>query len=235
MNRIIIILIFCTSLIQAQNIEEVKNYQILKTKLVNQVSLLNDSIKKIDSKINELESKTILKSISDSTLFTFSRKNAKLKKNPDPMAEPIKIFPTSQKVLILDYKEEYFGVCVESQCGYMNEMWLEQNDKIRDFVRLKIAEKEELKRLAIERSFKREEVEETKLKKLYEKKYGSIIYQKLKKGYYWLGMNQEMATISLGSPNKINSTVGSWGTNEQWVYDGMYLYFENGKLTSYQK
>ena len=47
-------------------------------------------------------------------------------------------------------------------------------------------------------------------------------------------MNREMATISLGRPKDINRTVESWGVHEQWVYDGIYLYFENGKVTSYQ-
>ena len=43
-----------------------------------------------------------------------------------------------------------------------------------------------------------------------------------------------MALISLGKPDDINRTVGSWGVNEQWVYGRNYYYFENGKLTSYQ-
>lgn len=37
-----------------------------------------------------------------------------------------------------------------------------------------------------------------------------------------------------GIPKAINRSVGKWGVHEQWVYDGGYLYFENGKLTSYQ-
>jgi len=32
-------------------------------------------------------------------------------------------------------------------------------------------------------------------------------------------------------PNAINKSHGSWGTHEQWIYDGGYLYFENGVLT----
>ena len=38
-----------------------------------------------------------------------------------------------------------------------------------------------------------------------------------------------------GPPNDINRTVGKWGVHEQWVYgNGVYLYFENGILTSFQ-
>ena len=60
------------------------------------------------------------------------------------------------------------------------------------------------------------------------------IGRKLLRGDYWLGMTDEMAKISLGKPKKINRSVGSWGTHEQWVYEGIYLYFENGVLISYQ-
>ena len=49
-------------------------------------------------------------------------------------------------------------------------------------------------------------------------------------------MTKEQATDLLGYPNDNNRSVGSWGVHEQWVYEaqGVYLYFENGILTSYQ-
>jgi hypothetical protein len=47
-------------------------------------------------------------------------------------------------------------------------------------------------------------------------------------------MTDDMARVSLGNPRSINRTVGSWGVYEQWVYYSTYLYFENGKLSSYQ-
>ena len=65
--------------------------------------------------------------------------------------------------------------------------------------------------------------------------YGQELYNKLKEGHYWLGMTTEMAKISLGSPTDINRNVGLWGVHEQWVYNnGIYLYFENSTLKSYQ-
>jgi len=48
------------------------------------------------------------------------------------------------------------------------------------------------------------------------------------------GMTKNMVRASVGSPNDINITSGSWGTNEQWVYDNKYLYFKNGVLESMQ-
>jgi hypothetical protein len=43
-----------------------------------------------------------------------------------------------------------------------------------------------------------------------------------------------MAELSIGKPEDINKSEGSYGTNEQWVYKNRYVYFENGKLTSWQ-
>lgn len=53
-------------------------------------------------------------------------------------------------------------------------------------------------------------------------------------------MKDDNALRSLGKPDDINRTVGSWGVKEQWVYKNqygnktIYLYFENGILSSYQ-
>jgi hypothetical protein len=50
-----------------------------------------------------------------------------------------------------------------------------------------------------------------------------------------LGMLAEDAIASSwGKPRKINRSTYSFGVHEQWVYDGGYLYFENGILTSIQ-
>ena len=72
-----------------------------------------------------------------------------------------------------------------------------------------------------------------------EKKYSNdiidaIINEKVKRG-----MTKEQAIYSWGRPDDINSSTGSWGTHDQWVYrrgelSTQYLYFENGILTSWQ-
>jgi hypothetical protein len=50
-----------------------------------------------------------------------------------------------------------------------------------------------------------------------------------------LGMTREdVLASSWGRPRKVNSTTNRYGTHEQWVYDGGYLYFEDGILTSVQ-
>ena len=50
-----------------------------------------------------------------------------------------------------------------------------------------------------------------------------------------IGMTQEQARNSnWGNPRKINKTTGRYGVHEQWVYDGGYLYFDDGILTTIQ-
>lgn len=53
-------------------------------------------------------------------------------------------------------------------------------------------------------------------------------------------MSEAMVLESWGVPHDTNRSVGSWGIHEQWIYkkgkyDSYYLYFENGKLTSWQE
>lgn len=51
-----------------------------------------------------------------------------------------------------------------------------------------------------------------------------------------LGFTKQMVIEAYGQPYDINSSVGSYGTYEQWVYKyDIYLYFENGKLTDIQR
>lgn len=50
-----------------------------------------------------------------------------------------------------------------------------------------------------------------------------------------IGMSMEdVLASSWGKPRKINRSTYAWGTTEQWVYDGGYLYFKDGVLDSIQ-
>jgi|GEM_PF-3618227 len=57
----------------------------------------------------------------------------------------------------------------------------------------------------------------------------------VRKGDIYLGMSKKIVTLIKGEPDDINTTTGSYGTHEQWVYgNNAYYYFENGKLTTVQ-
>lgn len=54
-----------------------------------------------------------------------------------------------------------------------------------------------------------------------------------------IGMTEEQVKASWGKPYRINTTMGAWGSSEQWVMrDSIhtdFLYFNNGVLVSIQR
>jgi hypothetical protein len=248
-STLIILLVSLNTFSQEIGISELEK---LKQNLTSEINNLNDSLKKVDIQITFLKSKEIKKIVSDSSLVSTARKGAYIKKSSNVMGKIITKLTEKKQVTLLDYFNGYFGVCTDSICGYMNELWIENNEKIDEFIKVKKQEQKELKilkeqkrkqilneeyvnlELQKQKEYQKQKEEFARLEKIYIQKYGKSIYQKLKKGRYWLGMNKEMAKIALGYPSSINRTVGSWGVHEQWVYFNVYLYFENGKLTSYQ-
>ena len=75
------------------------------------------------------------------------------------------------------------------------------------------------------------------------KKYGPQNAKSIALKQVKLGWSDDMVIEALGYPTDINTTSGSWGVHEQWVYEHNYrdfgysceyYYFENGVLTSMQ-
>jgi hypothetical protein len=64
--------------------------------------------------------------------------------------------------------------------------------------------------------------------------WGKRIVAAIRAEQVLLGMTHDQVAAAWGVPNDINRSGGRWGIHEQWVYDSAYLYFENGKLTSWQ-
>jgi hypothetical protein len=219
-----------------QNMNQEINLLINKINKHNEKILsLKDSIKKIELDIQRIKSKEVLTLSKSSQLIALAYKDGSLKKSPLVGSDEIMTLNSDSEILVTDYVNGYYKVCINSICGYMNEVWLKRNREIDNLKEIKTIEKENLlaikeqQRISQEKKFSQEQ--ETK----NIKKYGKILYEKLKQGYYWIGMTDKMALISLGNPSDINKTVGAWGTHEQWVYDdGFYCYFENGILKSYQ-
>ncbi|RKY88361.1 hypothetical protein DRQ09_02965 [candidate division KSB1 bacterium] len=68
------------------------------------------------------------------------------------------------------------------------------------------------------------------------KKYNKEIVNKIMGQKIWVGMTVNMARESWGRPDKINTSVSSHGVHEEWFYKNnkTYLYFDDGKLTSWE-
>ena len=228
-------MIFCLQLVEAQNYStDVNLLENIKSNYLKNITALTDSINKIDLQIQMVKSRETLSAIKDSSITAIAIKFGKLKKKPEVTSEILYELQKDEKVIILDYKDEFFGVCVNKICGYMNEMWITKTERVTNFIEFKNNEKEKLKILNYERKIKQEDKEFAEVQKRNQLKYGKKVYSELKKGMIWIGMSKEMAIIALGYPLNTNNSVGSWGVHEQWVYNSSFYYFENGKLTSYQ-
>ena len=103
--------------------KEVLELESIKTSLIKKVASLNDSITKVEKKIEALKTKEILGGISDSTLRGFTIKGAKLKKAPDPQGEV--------SILFAEEKASFVPTNTHSQCRnpltkHQNNNWIRQ-------------------------------------------------------------------------------------------------------------
>ena len=67
----------------------------------------------------------------------------------------------------------------------------------------------------------------------------NIVKRALANGSVYIGMQKSDLLIAIGGPEDINKSVGSWGEHLQYVYrygsyDRIYIYLENGVVTSWQ-
>lgn len=90
----------------------------------------------------------------------------------------------------------------------------------------------------IKTKLKKSRIESLKKKwpSLSEKEINAVYSKKI-----YMGMSRDGLLASWGKPKSINSSVGSWGKHEQFVYPGkneyerIYVYVENGYITSWQE
>jgi hypothetical protein len=68
--------------------------------------------------------------------------------------------------------------------------------------------------------------------KIFESKFGLEDWNYILNRKVKIGFTEEMAKLAWGEPKTINKS--SHGS-DQWVYEGQYLYFENGKITAWNE
>ena len=205
----------------------------LKTFYQKKLSDINQEYARID-KI--LKQKRLEQTVGD---VYFCVKGTNILVTPDTY-EVIAPLPTNSKVKVLAQTDKYSKIAYNDYIGWVlkNALISEANfnalvqqrkeQRIADSIAEKVKRENELKAQRITVAKRKAELIT---------KYGTTNAQKILDGKIWLGMTDEMARESWGIPDDINRTVGSWGVNEQWVYgeySRTYLYFENGKLTSWQ-
>lgn len=189
---------------------EIDSLTLIKNELLQKKNKINDSINKIDVRLNFLDNKNKkYKTVEQSHTRTFTRGKAKIKNKPSLLGDVIGYIDKEKIVQVYDYYDTYWLIKKDSIMGYTNELYLNINIEMKKMKRKH--DKNEIK-----------------------KKYGEDIANKIYNRRILIGMTEEMAKLSIGKPLEVNKSTGSWGEHEQWVYEDRYLYFENGKLTSWQ-
>lgn len=219
MRTSICILIFLAPLFSfAQNqssVDSLKALLEINEKKIQELLLANENLERqitiFQSQKNQLNNQTGVKAFIKSSA-------AKLRSEPSSQGLELKRFEFGDEILILTiYNDTYYEAASDNLNGFISRLYVEESPEVLEL---------------------RESYLSTNNPKLlrYIKLYGSETAYRLMRGEYWIGMSKDMARRSLGSPDKINSSTGSYGTHDQWVYNekGVYLYFEDGVLTSYQ-
>jgi len=207
----------------------------IKNKVMNQILDLNKFLITIDSQIKIQQNLLLLTEIKGGTIYGICKDSVSLRVFPEIESDvTIKLYK-GDRVKIIDYSKGFVGVCKDSFCGYVSDVFLEKTEEVVNFVKYHENKEVELERSYSNANSKEHLNELNNIKNRVIKKHGQTKYNKLTQGYYWLGIDTDMAIVALGYPEKVNRSVGVWGVHEQWIYgNGLYLYFENGILTSYQ-
>lgn len=137
--------------------------------------------------------------------------------------------------IILIFENPQYGKCycyLEDEYGkILKDDYLYSKNDGPDLFLAKFQEENEYKEYKT-----RKKLETEKRKVALAKKYGNTNAALILEGKVRIGMTKKMCIEAWGNPIDKNSTTGSYGTHEQWVYrGGSYLYFENGILTTIQK
>ena len=208
-----IIIVFLPSALFSQS-SELSDLKMIKEELTLQKKAITDSIKAIDTRIAYLKSKDQdIVPEGKNYIAAKVRIEAKIKNKPDALGVVLGFVGEGQTVKLYEYfGNGYWSVTCDSISGYTNDMYINKNKDMRIVIEDYIYEK-------------------------HIKKYGVGIAYKIRFHLLEIGMIPEIVRLSIGRPDDINKSTGSYGVHEQWVYEDkdMYLYFENGTLTSWQE
>lgn len=188
----------------------------------SQMNILNEKKLKANgeiSQLNQLKNKLELEeNLNKGIKIAVNSFGGNLRSTPSVEDNLLIKIPKGDTIQIYNwYKEPFFKASYKGFIGYISSISIDNSPIAQQIMQSQI---------------KSDNPRYARLIKLY----GTTNAQGIMAGKYWIGMSDSMATESLGSPEKINRSTGSWGVHEQWVYSNgsLYLYFQNGILTSTQ-
>ncbi|HKJ33083.1 MAG TPA: hypothetical protein VKA34_14700 [Balneolales bacterium] len=234
---ILLFLLLCVKNLHAQSTDSLNNQLSKLTSKVDSLSkkikLLRNERSEYDKQIKALRitlSKKVLKKTLEKGVPTkINFLGGSIVDKPTGPNHTITAVKPGETVTVFNFfKYPYFKVSYDSIVGFMSYASFERNEYINQIVS---DYQKRQKRIMIKTN--------PKLSRLL-KKYGKKAAHRIIAHEIWIGMTYVMAKESIGSPDKINRTTSSGEVNEQWIYPFAkygkykYLYFDNGKLTSWQ-
>ena len=209
---------------QSELLSNVDNLNALIYEIDSQIYVLNQkklTLRNQVAKLNQLIAKSeVEQKQSKAMVVIVNGMGGVLRDQPSITGVKIAEVSAGDTVLVYDLsKEPYFRASHKDRIGFISYISLSDDSRINDIV-----------------AKTQKTIDNPKFVQLL-KKYGNHNAKRVVNGEYWLGMSSEMAKESIGHPDDVNKSTGSWGIHEQWIYKkkDLYLYFENGKLTSFQE
>ncbi|PCJ83471.1 MAG: hypothetical protein COA57_11240 [Flavobacteriales bacterium] len=195
---------------------KIDSLKVVKSGLQSKIIQIDNLIRKCQEEKSLLEANEL----KNSGIKTNVAYKSRLMTEPYSLSDIITEIPVNGKVNIFDMDGDYWKLEYDGKVGFVKKNFFTEDESLQKF-----------EKIALEK--KKEEAQHTKFERL-KNKYGKVFANKIMDKKIWLEMTNEMVIDSWGLPDDKNRTVGSWGTNEQWIYGNSYLYLENGILKSWQ-
>lgn len=110
----------------------------------NKMATYKDTIKSLQHRINTLIAEEGSNDDSDTLLIGIVKYGAIIKEKPESLSDILFEFDEFDKLVLLDYNNEYFKVCKDSICGYISQVWMEPSNEIDAYISAKKTELQEI-------------------------------------------------------------------------------------------
>lgn len=229
------ILLFTNVFAYSQNNNSIIELKQRKSNIIDRIEKLQDSLKTVIYAIDNFHNVNANNDNTTVSIDAIARAQSYMISEPNTNGILLLTFDKDTKVNVKGYAENHFKACVENICGYIFRSSLRKTAEMLELIKIDEEKKRQEKAQKLSADFNKRLELKIQQEKHMLQKYGQSNFNRMKDGQFWIGMNEEMALFSLGKPLDVNRTVGSWGTHEQWVFNNnLFIYFENGKLTSFQ-
>ena len=220
---------------------KIDSVKLIESKLINELNDIKQKMKDFENQLLNIE----MQKYKETGYISKVKMEASLREEPKTTSKLIKIIPKGSEVTLLSYSNDFWKVVYEGKYGYLYFRMFDNDEIMLNMIEEAKRRQEEEKMKAEQAKKEEREKEKERIKAQQSeqlakrrseliKKYGKVTGEKILKGLILLGMTTEMVKDSWGEPKNINRSVGCWGVHEQWRYGSKYLYFENGKLKSWQ-